>query len=403
MNGNVWLARTRAVSALGATLEELWEGLLEGRSGIAPVVRFPTRGYVTALAAEVPGLAVAGNASRLEALLDLLLADFGPVPEGTWLVTASTKGKIDALEHLRQGRPYRAEDLWLRAVPAAVAERLVGISPQGSVNVNAACASSTIALAQAATRIAAGQVPAALVVAVDMVSEFVFSGFSALKALSPGGARPFDRARDGLTLGEGACALLLVGDALASDLEPGPRVRFSGWGVANDAFHITAPDRTGRGLHQAMAAALAKAGRSPQEVGAVCAHGTGTLYNDAMELTAFRTLFGPRVPPAFSVKGTLGHTLGAAGALEAAVSAQSLLAGRVPPTVRLQEPDPQAEGIVSNAAVAIAGNHLLTTNSGFGGVNAALVLSLESPSSDKSDRSDSSDYPDAHPTQQAAP
>jgi len=390
VKSKVWLARTRAVSALGATVGELWEGLLAGRSGIAPVVRFPTRGYVTELAAEVPGLGADGDASRLDALLDCLLAGFGPVPEGTWLVTASTKGKIDALERLRRGRPYRAEDLWLRAVPAAVAER-VGLSPRGSVNVNAACASSTIALAQAAARVAAGQVPAALVVAVDMVSEFVFSGFSALKALSPGGARPFDRDRDGLTLGEGACALLLVGDGVARDLKPAPRVRLSGWGVANDAFHITAPHREGRGLHQAMAAALAGAGRSPQEVGAVCAHGTGTVYNDAMELTAFRSLFGTRVPPAFSVKGALGHTLGAAGALEAAVGAQALLAAKVPPTVRLNAPDPQAEGIVSAAPVTIAGHHLLTTNSGFGGINAALVLSLESPSSDKSDRSDSSD------------
>ncbi len=355
---------------------ELWNGLLAGRSGIAPVDRFPTGSYVTGLAAEVPGLAAEGSGSRFERLLDLLLADFGPVPEGTWLVTASTKGKIDALEHLRRGQPCRTEDLWLRAVTVAVAERL-GLPVDGSVNINAACASSTIALAQAAARIASGRAAAALVVAADIVSEFVFSGFSALKALSPGGARPFDRDRDGLTLGEGACALLLVGDALARRLDPGPRVRITGWGVANDAHHITAPDREGSGLRLAVGAALAEAGRASTDLCGICAHGTGTVYNDAMELTAFRAVFEARVPPAFSVKGALGHTLGAAGALEAAIGAEALLAGRVPPTVRLGAPDALGEGIISGAPVAITGDHLLTTNSGFGGVNAALILSRE--------------------------
>jgi 3-oxoacyl-[acyl-carrier-protein] synthase II len=140
--------------------------------------------------------------------------------------------------------------------------------------------------------------------------------------------------------------------------------RLAGWGQSGDAYHATSPDPAGGGLARAVRAALARAGAAPDAVAAVCAHGTGTPLNDAMEAQAFTDVFGAAAPPVFGVKGSLGHTLGAAGVLEASFTLLALREGRIPPTV-------------GNAALPggpIAGRFALTTNSGFGGINAALVL-----------------------------
>ena len=147
-----------------------------------------------------------------------------------------------------------------------------------------------------------------------------------------------------------------------------------GWGVANDAAHITAPAKSGRGLIQAIQQALETAGRKAEEIAAVNAHGTGTVYNDIMELTAFRKIFGERKVPLYSVKGAIGHTLGAAGGIEVALGLKTLAAQTVPPTVGLREPMKEAVPLVSREPQPFSGDCLLTTNSGFGGINAALIL-----------------------------
>jgi 3-oxoacyl-[acyl-carrier-protein] synthase II len=153
-----------------------------------------------------------------------------------------------------------------------------------------------------------------------------------------------------------------------------PLATVAGWGVANDAHHVTAPSRDGCGLIQAVRQALERAALPPAAVAAVSAHGTGTVYNDAMELTAFAAIFGERRLPIHSVKGAIGHTLGAAGGIEVALGARMLAAQLVPPTVGCGEPEAAAEGQVSDRAVPFSGEWLLTTNSGFGGINAALLL-----------------------------
>jgi 3-oxoacyl-[acyl-carrier-protein] synthase II len=208
----------------------------------------------------------------------------------------------------------------------------------------------------------------------DLVSEFVFSGFSALQALSVEPCRPFDLNRSGLSLGEGGCALLLMSGARARREKRHILGSIAGWGAANDATHITAPARDGCGLIQATRQAVRKAGINLDDIAAVNAHGTGTVYNDQMELTAFRTLFGERQLPMHSVKGSIGHTLGAAGGIEVALGLKSLQSGLLPPTVGLVEPETGAEGRFSSKPQHINGSYLLTTNSGFGGVNAALIL-----------------------------
>jgi 3-oxoacyl-[acyl-carrier-protein] synthase II len=368
------VTRAAVATGLGPDLETTWGRLLAGDRAVRPLPAglFDATRYTAHAASWIEGLAPAGGRSRLFPLLELLLDRLGPVPPDCRLITATTKGCIDTFERVRRGRGGDMADVPLSAPAGWLAARLGLASP--GVNLNAACASSTAAVARAAALIASGRADAALVVCMDLVSEFVFSGFSALQALDPAGCRPFDRGRAGLSLGEGGAALLLVSADRARRERSPVLGTVAGWGAANDATHITAPARDGCGLAQAARQAIERAGIAPGDVAAVSAHGTGTVYNDAMELTAFRAVFGGRTLPIHSVKGAIGHTLGAAGGIEVALGLRSLSAGTLPPTAGFRDPEPGSEGSVRADAQPIAGDFLLTTNSGFGGVNAALVL-----------------------------
>ncbi|MBI5017243.1 MAG: beta-ketoacyl-[acyl-carrier-protein] synthase family protein [Deltaproteobacteria bacterium] len=368
----VWVVDAAVVTALGADVETLWAELLAGRTGIRAVERFPIRSYGSRVAALVADLSAAPGRSLVHDLLERLLSRLAPLPADAELLTASTKGGIDCLEPLARGELAERSDLLFPSLLDEVSSRL-GLGGEAA-NVNAACASSTIALARAAGRIACGTAEEVLVVGFDLVTEFVFSGFSALKALSTEPCRPFDRGRTGLSLGEGAVALRLTSEERARRDGRPCLGTIAGWGVANDATHITAPARDGSGLILAVRRALAVAGIGPEAVAAVSAHGTGTVYNDAMELVAFREVFGDRPVPVHSLKGALGHTMGAAGGLEAVVCLKALREQRAPPTAGLRDPEPAAQGQVAAEAVPFSGSFLLSTNSGFGGINAALVL-----------------------------
>lgn len=371
----VCICAAHAVTGLGPDLESLWQGTMAGESAIRPLTRFATDRYLSANASWIKGLEYAASHSGAYPLLERLLDGFAPVPSDAALIMASTKGCVDVMERFQGGLPGN-----LAEIPAAQLLRRVsamtGLTSQG-ININAACASSTVAVARAASIIASGRNEAVLVVCLDLVSEFVFSGFSALHALSPGVCRPFDRNRDGLTLGEGGAALLLMSRERAC--REGRQVLgvVAGWGAANDATHITAPARDGCGLIQSVQQAMARADISPRQIAAISAHGTATVYNDQMELVAFRTLFGERRVPTNSIKGAIGHTLGAAGGIEVALGLKCLENRMLPPTVGLMEPEEAAEGFVSSSGQPIEGSYLLSTNSGFGGVNAALILRRE--------------------------
>jgi 3-oxoacyl-[acyl-carrier-protein] synthase II len=285
---------------------------------------------------------------------------------------------VDILEDHLQGRTDQLSGVLPQAMEVDVRSRL-GIARPGCL-VSAACASSTIALARAAMSIAQGSTEAAIVVCADLVTEFVFSGFSSLRALSVEPCRPFDRSRKGLSLGEGGAALLLMSeDRVRREGRP-ILGEIAGFGVACDAVHITAPARDGCGLIAAVKLAMGRAGIGPEDIGAVSAHGTGTVYNDLMELTAFRAVFGGRKLPVHSVKGALGHTMGAAGGIETVLGLMSLKQNLIPGTRGCETPEPMAEGWVSQACQSFSGDYLLTTNSGFGGINAALVLQRQGAS-----------------------
>lgn len=367
----IFVAAAAAASALGDTLEAIWPRLLAGETAIGPVRRFDTSRLECHNAACAPGLEDGPTDNLICNLMGRCLAGLPPLPPGTFVIWAGVKGDAQYIEQTQAGQTPTACCLprhYRQWVGAALGHDGPGLE------INAACASSTVALALGAQMIRQGEAASVLVCAADVVSRFTFTGFSSLRGVSRATCRPFDAQRDGLCLGDGAGAILLAGEKALKSLSAPPLARLTGWGIANDATHITAPARDGCGLIAAIEAALDRAGLAPEAVQAYCAHGTATLYNDAMELTALEQVFGERRFPLFSVKGALGHTLGAAGTLESALCLKALAERRVPPTTGLQNPEPRAEGRALDRPQPFAGGNVLKTNSGFGGINAAALF-----------------------------
>jgi 3-oxoacyl-(acyl-carrier-protein) synthase len=263
----------------------------------------------------------------------------------------------------------------MRGLAASLAEEAGVRGPV--LTVSTACASGTDAVGLAFRKIRAGEADVVVAGGVDAVAEFSFSGFCALNALTTGLVRPFSKNRSGLALGEGAAFLVVEREAVAA--ARGARIlgRVAGYGSAADAAHLTAPDRDGRGLAAAGAAALRVAGLAPAGIQYVSAHGTGTLYNDWMETRALKSVLGAhaRAVPVSSIKAVLGHAFGAAGALEAAACLLSIRDSVVPPTANFEEPDPECDvDCVPDRARAVPVRAALSLSAGFGGQNAAIVL-----------------------------
>lgn len=368
----VWITDIEAVTALAGDLGGTWERLMAGETAIRPVSRFSTSGYPSDVAACIDGLESFGRRSMTDALVERVLAGMGPVSSDTILYTSTTKAGVDNLEMICRKSKADQADTLLESLPDLVSAKL-GLADRG-VNISAACASSTIAVARGAFDIAAGLADAVLICCADLVTEFVFSGFCCLKALSSAPCRPFDRDRDGMSLGEGAAAVLLMSGERAQKEGRHRLGTIAGWGIANDATHITAPARDGCGLVLAVRRALTCAELEQKDITAINAHGTGTVFNDMMEITAFRALFGDRRVPANSVKGAIGHALGAAGGIEVGLGLKMLSNQTVTPTPGLAHPAEGAERFFNVGPAEFSGDFLLTTNSGFGGVNAALIL-----------------------------
>jgi len=373
-SNRVVVTDTGVVTGLGNNLESLWQGLMAGETAIRPITRFPVDQdhYKAKIAAHINDLKAANDRSMLQHLLDRLFLEMGPVPSDSAMITATIKAGADNLESFCRGRQTSFQDVLLSSIANIVGPKL-GLSCNG-ICISASCASSTIAVAHGAGLIESGRAEAVLVCCGDLITEYAFSGFSSLKALSPFPCRPFDRDRNGLSLGEGAAALLLMNADRARRENRNRLGSVLGWGITNDATHITAPAKSGRGLVQTVDQALKMAKIKPEDVTAISAHGTGTVYNDLMELNAFQQVFGARKVPMFSIKGAIGHTLGAAGAIEVILGFKALSSQIVPMTVGFANPEKGAEGQVSPESQPVSGDYLLTTNSGFGGVNAALVL-----------------------------
>ena len=354
----VYIVKQTVATVLGESLQETWENLLAGKSAFGS-------GAKTATVADPAPIA---GENRVCVLTRRVLEALTPSPAEALLIWTGIKGNAEFIES-----GQAAEMPWLAEHYRKWAGRLLGTGRDG-FEINAACASSTVGIAIAAQKIARSECGCAVVCGGDVVTDFVARGFSVLKALSSSRCRPFDVGRDGMCIGDGAMAMLLADGQTARRHGFTRLAEIGGWGIANDANHITGPSADGAGLARTITAALEMARVRPDEVQAFCAHGTGTVYNDGMELGAVETVFGGRRLPIFSIKGAIGHTLGAAGGIEAAVCVSALAERIVPPTAGLETPEPRAEGRVSRRVQAFEGRNILTSNSGFGGINAALLL-----------------------------
>ncbi|MFN8641031.1 MAG: beta-ketoacyl synthase N-terminal-like domain-containing protein [Candidatus Binatia bacterium] len=240
-----------------------------------------------------------------------------------------------------------------------------------------ACASGTHAVGLARELIALDRADVVVAGGAEALCEFVVAGFACLRATTTSAVRPFDARRDGLALGEGAALVVVESAAHATRRGAPAAIEVAGHGLSADAVHMTAPARDGAGAARAMRAALADAGLAPDDVDVVSAHGTATVFNDAMEMAAIPAALGgaaTRVPVS-GIKGAIGHTLAAAGAFEAVLCARILRDGVVPPTTGCDELDPACGlDVVRGAPRALTARVALSTSSAFAGNNAAIVL-----------------------------
>ncbi len=363
MNNGAAVTAMAAVTSLGIGVDQLVSGLLAGRRGFSRPGHFDSRGLELGVVTSADNPEQKPAVSRAVRLLELLRPQLPEISGDTWLVLGTTVGEIDRIENGGDGEIDTSREL------LADAGKFFGTGR--GLLISAACASGSSVVAAAAELIISGRAGQVLAVGVDMLSEFVHSGFVSLGAVSSGIARPYDAGRDGLILGEGAGAVLLT----CAEAARRPVGRVVGWGESCDAAHITAPDLRGRQLAAAMREALESAGVSPGEVAGVVGHGTGTRYNDEAELNALAELFsGFSVPPLFSLKANIGHTLGATGVLQAVAALELARRGVWPPQAGLLDPAPGAADFVSRLSRPIGAGVVLSLNAGFGGLNSALVV-----------------------------
>jgi 3-oxoacyl-(acyl-carrier-protein) synthase len=376
----VAVAGCGAITAVGCGVDALLAALRANASGLRACEKFNSPRFQSNIVGATPRnfddenpahyLAAEALRQARESSRNILEKISG---ERIGLVLSTTKSNVEALERLAENRP--CSDSALRHLQGNfLADDLAAEhGARGPVQcVSTACVSGLIAIQQGAKIIQRGAADAMLVVGVDHLSAFVVAGFTALKAIDPDGCRPFDAMRCGLSPGEAGAAIVLVRENFAPDSS----IKIRGWGGSNDANHLTGPSRDGSGLAQAIRAALNLANLSPLEIDYVNAHGTGTPYNDAMESLALKNVFGESCPPFSGLKGMLGHTLGAAGVVETIACVLAMRENFLPGTPRLKI---AAEDVLANVVreprpVAKL-KHILKLNTGFGGVNGALILS----------------------------
>ena len=256
--------------------------------------------------------------------------------------------------------------------PVVDAQEALGISAPCQVIANA-CASGTNAIGYAFDCVRSGKYQRVLTGGYDALSELVFVGFDSLQAATPDKCRPFDGGRSGLVLGEGAAILALENFESAEARGATILAEVIGYGLSTDNHHLTQPNPSGSGARQAMQRALDSADLSASQIDYINAHGTATPFNDAAEGKAIAELFGN--VPVSSTKGMMGHSLGAAGAIEAVISILALRDQMLPPNINFRAPDPELNlGIVANESRAARVRTVLSNSFGFGGTNASVIL-----------------------------
>jgi 3-oxoacyl-[acyl-carrier-protein] synthase II len=396
------------VSPLGLTVEETWAGLLAGRSGAARICRFDPSDLEVQFGCEVKGFDPLPYVDRKEAkrfdlflqyavaaatqaMQDAGLGDTVPEPERAGVLIGSGIGGIGTFEEqcrisLTQGYK-RVSAFFVPMFIPDIASGVVSIRT-GAKGPNyctvSACASSAHGIGEAFRLIQDGTADLMITGGAEAaITPLAIAGFTNMKALSPRNdepqraSRPFDRGRDGFVMGDGSGIVIL--ESLEHAQARGARIyaEVIGYGMSADAYHITQPAPGGEGAKRAMVAALADAKISPTAVGYINTHGTSTPHGDTAEVSAIKQVFGTHAYAlvAGSTKSMTGHLLGAAGGLEFAISVLTLVRGVIPPTINLDDPDPECDlDCAANAAVERQVDVAISNSFGFGGHNVTLVV-----------------------------
>ena len=396
-----------AVTPIGNDRRSTWEACREGRSGVAPITRFDTGELPVRIAgevkdfdpAEILGKKEARRTSRViqlamvaarEATADSGL-DIGPEADDIAVIVASGVGGLDVMENEvlnLHNRGWRR--VWPFTVPTMIADMAAGmvaidLGARGpNVAIVSACSSGAHAIGEAAEIIKRGDAVAALAGGTEAgLTPIAVASFAITQALSTRNddperaSRPFDKDRDGFVIAEGATVVMLEDLEHALARNAPIYAEIVGYGATADASHITQPDPGGSGAIRCMQRALQRAGRRPDEVGYINAHGTSTPLNDVAETRAFKSVFGESAPriPVSSTKSMTGHLLGAAGALEAMVSILAIHDHYLPPTINLDDPEDVGLDLATTRRELPSGPVAALNNSfGFGGHNVAVAF-----------------------------
>jgi 3-oxoacyl-[acyl-carrier-protein] synthase II len=404
-NRRVVVTGVGVISPLGLDVEQTWQSLIAGRSGVTRITAFDAQSSPVRIAAQVAGFdAVATfgrrRARHLDRVVQLALVatkeaieasklDVATAPERIGVVYASGIGGIRTLEDgIRVLIDRGAEWVNPYVVPMMIPNMAAGeiamewqLLGYNCCTVTA-CSASAHAIGTAFDAIRLGRADAVVTGGSEAaVTPVGIAGFAAMKALSTRNdeperaSRPFDRDRDGFVLGEAAATVVLEEREFALRRGAPVLAELVGYGATADAYHITQPHPSGDGAVRAMTAAIADAGLSPADIDYVNAHGTSTPPNDVVETRALKRVFGEEMPLVSSTKSMTGHTLGAAGALESVCCILALQTSMVPPTINLDNPDPACDlDYVAHVARPAEVRYALSNSLGFGGHNASLVF-----------------------------
>jgi len=397
-----------AVTPIGTGVDQYWSGLLQGKSGIAPITRFDTSNHAVKIAGEVKNhnpedhferkeikkldyftqyAVVAAREAFKNSGLDLSQTD--PFLVGT-LIGVGMGGilTIEEQHEVLLGKgPSRVTPFIVPKMIPNMAAGMVSIDlglkgPNSAVTT--ACCASTHAIGDAWRIVQRGDAVAMMCGGAEsVITPLSIAGFSNMHALSQSNeepttaSRPFDLTRNGFVMGEGAAMLVLEELEHAQKRGANILAEIIGYGMSGDAFHITSPGPNGEGGARAMAAAIRTAGIRPEEVDYVNAHGTSTPLNDKRETQAIKTSLGDHAYKVkiSSNKSMIGHLIGAAGAVEAVATIKTIVENKIPPTINLNTPDPECDlDYVPHKAVDHTVNIAMSNSLGFGGHNASIVL-----------------------------
>ena len=395
-----------ALTPLGLDMASTWESLVAGKSGIDYITLCDATPLETKFAGEVKGFDPAATIGRKEARRMDRFAQLGVVAamqsvknsgidvnnhSDIAVVVGSGIGGLTTLfeetKVLLEKGPSRVSPflapMMISDMAAAQVSIMLGIKGL-NLCTTSACSSSADALGVACELIRRGDAEAALAGGAEaIINPIGITAFNALNAISKRNnapklaSRPFDAERDGFVISEGACILVLESQSHAEKRGANILAELVSYGATADAFHMTQPEESGEGAARAMQLALKKAGLVPQDIDYINAHGTSTELNDKMETKAIKTVFGEYAckVPISSTKSMLGHLIGGAGAVEAAICIMTILNGIIPPTINLEHPDPECDlDYVPNIARKKTVNTALSNSFGFGGHNSVLIF-----------------------------